>query len=203
MVVKEFQKSEFVIKKPSGVNLDEVNHHDMSYVYIDDASKNTGLKPSSDEPTHREIYNNSDFVGGVVHTHSQYATAYAQAMLEIENYGTTHSDYAKNPIICTRPLTKDEVENDYERNTGLVIDESLKEHKLDYVDLPGILVASHGVFSWGKDLMEAFKNAEIIEYLAMMNILTKSLNENQKNVPDYLSTKHFSRKHGPDSYYGQ
>lgn len=195
-------KSEFIIK-PSGVNLEEVNEDVMSHIFINDMSKNTGLRPSSDEPTHREIYNNSDFVGGIVHTHSQYATAYAQAMKGIENYGTTHSDYAKHPIICTRPLTKNEVENDYEKNTGLVIDESLKEHKLDYSDLPGILVASHGVFSWGKDLMDAFKNAEIIEYLAKMNLLTKSLNKDQKKVPDYLSIKHFDRKHGPDAYYGQ
>ena len=195
-------KSEYVIK-PSGVNLDEVTEHDMSHIFIDDSSKNTGLKPSSDEPTHREIYKNSQFVGGIVHPHSQYATAYAQSMLDIKNYGTTHSDYAKNSIICTRPLTKEEIDENYEKNTGIVIDESLKKHNLDYVDLPGILVASHGVFSWGQNLEEAFKNAEIIEYLAKMNFLTKSLNPMQTDVPDYLSTKHFNRKNGPDSYYGQ
>ena len=199
---QRISKTEFIIK-PSGVNLEEVSKDDMSHIYVNDMLKNTGLKPSSDEPTHREIYINSDFVGGIVHTHSQYATAYAQAMQNIENFGTTHSDYSKYPIICTRPLTKNEVQNNYEKNTGLVIDETLKKHKIKYSDLPGVLVASHGVFSWGKDLMDAFMNAEIIEYLAKMNLLTKSLNKNQKKVPDYLSTKHFDRKHGPDSYYGQ
>ena len=199
---QRISNSEFVIK-PSGVNLKEVSHEDMSYINMYDITKNTGLKPSSDEPTHKEIYKNSGFVGGIIHTHSEYATAYAQALQDIENYGTTHSDYAKSSIICTRPLTKNEVETDYEKNTGTVIDESLKKHNLEYADLPGILVANHGVFSWGKDIIQAYKNAEIIEYLAKMNFLTKTLNSKQKIVPEYLSKKHFNRKHGPDSYYGQ
>lgn len=193
---------EYVIK-PSGINLSEAKYTDMSFVNIEDSSKNTGLKPSSDEPTHRVIYQNSDYVGGIVHTHSQYATAFAQAFQNIDNYGTTHSDYSKQSIICTRPLTKSEIESNYEENTGFVIDESLKNLGLDYSDLPGILVASHGVFSWGKSLFDAYKNAEIIEYLAKMNFLTKTLNKSQDTVPDYLSEKHFSRKHGPNSYYGQ
>jgi L-ribulose-5-phosphate 4-epimerase len=195
-------ESEFIIK-PSGVDLDTVDENDMSHIYINNQSKNSGLKPSSDEPTHREIYKNSEFVGGIVHTHSQYATAYAQAVIEIENLGTTHSDFAKSSILCARPLTKSEIENNYEKNTGIVIHETLKKHNLDYLDLPGMLVAHHGVFSWGKNLIQAFKNAEIIEYLAKMNLLTKSLNPKKSSVPDYLSSKHFNRKHGPDSYYGQ
>jgi L-ribulose-5-phosphate 4-epimerase len=195
-------ESEFIIK-PSGVNLDTVDENDMSHIYINNHSRNSGLKPSSDEPTHREIYINSDFIGGIVHTHSQYATAYAQALMEIENLGTTQSDYVQNSILCSRPLTRSEVENDYEKNTGTVIHETLKKQNLDYSDVPGILVAHHGVFSWGENLIEAFKNAEIIEYLAKMNLLTKSLNPEQLSIPDYLSNKHFNRKHGPHSYYGQ
>ena len=192
----------FVIK-PSGVNLDKNSYKDMVGLDFKGTKLYGDLQPSSDEPTHRFIYQNSDYVGGIVHTHSKYATAFAQANKEIINYGTTHSDFSEYNILVTEQLTTEEVQNDYELNTGRKIIEKLNLNNLDFQHTPGILSIRHGVFAWGRDIFEALINAELIEYIAEMAYLTESLSKEAAGIETYVSKKHFNRKHGPDKYYGQ
>lgn len=195
-------KNSFIIK-PSGINLKIHNHTDMVSMDMEGNLLEGDLKPSSDEPTHRVIYNSSNYVEGIVHTHSKYATAYAQAAIEIENYGTTHSDFSQNNILVTDPLTELEVDKDYELNTGHKIIEKLRLNKIDFSETPGILSIRHGVFAWGADIDEAYRNAEIIEYIAELAFLTNRLTNNPKTIEEYIASKHFQRKHGPNKYYGQ
>lgn len=208
LVIQNFgnasQRSEnsFIIK-PSGINLKKHNHNDMVTMDMEGNLLEEALKPSSDEPTHRVIYNSSNYVGGIVHTHSKYATAYAQAATEIENYGTTHSDFTQNKILVTDPLTELEVNKDYELNTGHKIIEKLHLNKIDFSETPGILSVRHGVFAWGVDIEEAYRNAEIIEYIAELAFLTNRITSNPKTIENYIASKHFQRKHGPTKYYGQ
>lgn len=208
LVIQNFgnasQRSEnsFIIK-PSGINLKKHNHNDMVTMDMEGNLLEEALKPSSDEPTHRVIYNSSNYVGGIVHTHSKYATAYAQAATEIENYGTTHSDFTQNKILVTDPLTELEVNKDYELNTGHKIIEKLHSNKIDFSETPGILSVRHGVFAWGVDIEEAYRNAEIIEYIAELAFLTNRITSNPKTIENYIASKHFQRKHGPTKYYGQ
>lgn len=198
---QRFENS-FIIK-PSGINLKTHNHNDMVTMDMEGNVLEKVLKPSSDEPTHRVIYNSSNYVGGIVHTHSKYATAYAQAAIEIENYGTTHSDFTQNKILVTDPLTEIEVDKDYELNTGYKIIEILDLNKIDFSETPGILSIRHGVFAWGADIDEAYRNAEIIEYIAELAFLTNLITSNPKTIEKYISSKHFQRKNGPNKYYGQ
>ncbi len=198
---QRFENS-FIIK-PSGINLKIHNHNDMVTMDMEGNLLEEALKPSSDEPTHRVIYNSSNYVGGIVHTHSKYATAYAQAATEIENYGTTHSDFTQNKILVTDPLTELEVNKDYELNTGHKIIEKLHSNKIDFSETPGILSVRHGVFAWGVDIEEAYRNAEIIEYIAELAFLTNTITSNPKTIENYIASKHFQRKHGPTKYYGQ
>ena len=169
----------FIIK-PSGVDLKKVNKKDMVSVSSDGVWNKSGLKPSIDEPTHRILYEKYPEIGGVVHTHSKFATSYAQAGKSIKNLGTTHSDYSEIEILCTRGLKSNEIKNNYELNTGHLIVKTLGQMKINPLWTPGILVKHHGLFAWGVDANEAVKNAEAIEYIAELAFNTYLLDNNIK-----------------------
>ncbi len=190
-----------VVIKPSGVDYSVMKADDMVVVDIDGNVVEGDLNPSTDLPTHLEIYKAYPTVGGVVHTHSAHATAWAQAGRGIPFYGTTHADYFYGEIPCTRELTEDEVKTDYEKNTGLVIVETMGDR--DALAMPGALVKSHGVFSWGKDADNAVHNAVVMEYVAKMATEAEAANPDIKPAPQYLLDKHYLRKHGKNAYYGQ
>lgn len=190
----------FVIK-PSGVDYDSLSPDDMVVMSLDGKKVEGELNPSSDTATHLELYKAFQEIGGVVHTHSSMATAWAQAGRELPCYGTTHADYFYGTIPCTRNLTKEEIEEGYEKNTGLVIIETFKGRNPVYV--PGVLCKNHGPFTWGKDAAEAVHNAVVLEEVAKMNLYTEMLNPRAGAAPQYMQDKHFMRKHGPNAYYGQ
>ena len=190
----------FVIK-PSGVDYDRLSPDDMVVMSLDGKKVEGELNPSSDTATHLELYKAFQEIGGVVHTHSSMATAWAQAGRELPCYGTTHADYFYGTIPCTRNLTKEEIEEGYEKNTGLVIIETFKGRNPVYV--PGVLCKNHGPFTWGKDAAEAVHNAVVLEEVAKMNLYTEMLNPRAGAAPQYMQDKHFMRKHGPNAYYGQ
>lgn len=189
--------------KPSGIDPRELSVEDIPVINIDTGKKVSGkLKPSSDTPTHLELYKAFKNIGGIVHTHSLYATAYAQAGQKIENIGTTHADYWKNAIPVSRALLEAEVVNAYEKNTGLVIKETLENLNESITTCPGILVKHHGPFTWGTDARRALKHAELLEYVAQLYSLTNAI-QVRCDMPDFLKEIHFQRKHGVNSYYGQ
>lgn len=190
----------FVIK-PSGVDYNLLKPEDMVVMDLEGNKIEGDLNPSSDTPTHIELYKAYPEVGGVVHTHSPWATSWAQASRYIPCYGTTHADYFYGDIPCARLLTPDEIEEDYEKNTGLVIIETLEEINPMYV--PGILCSNHGPFTWGKDAAHAVHNAVVLEEIAKMASRTEIINKNAKKAPKSMQDKHFMRKHGPNAYYGQ
>lgn len=190
----------FVIK-PSGVDYDSLRPEDMVVMSLEGEKVEGDLNPSSDTATHLELYKAFWEIGGVVHTHSSMATAWAQAGRELPCYGTTHADYFYGTIPCTRNLTKEEIEEGYEKNTGLVIIETFKGKNPVYV--PGVLCKNHGPFTWGKDAAEAVHNAVVLEEVAKMNLYTEVLNPRAGEAPQYMQDKHFMRKHGPNAYYGQ
>ena len=190
-----------VVIKPSGVDYSVMKAEDMVVVDIDGNRVEGRLNPSTDLPTHLEIYKAYPEVGGVVHTHSAHATAWAQAGRGIPFYGTTHADYFYGEIPCTRELRRDEVETDYEKNTGLVIVETIGDR--EPLAMPGALVKSHGVFSWGSDAANAVHNAVVMEYVAKMATEAEAVNPGIHSAPDYLLEKHYQRKHGKNAYYGQ
>lgn len=190
----------FVIK-PSGVDYDSLRPEDMVVMSLEGKKVEGELNPSSDTATHLELYKAFREIGGVVHTHSSMATAWAQAGRELPCYGTTHADYFYGTIPCTRNLTKEEIEEGYEKNTGLVIIETFKGKNPVYV--PGVLCKNHGPFTWGKDAAEAVHNAVVLEEVAKMNLYTEMLNPRAGEAPQYMQDKHFMRKHGPNAYYGQ
>ena len=192
----------FVIK-PSGINLMECTAEDMSIVAVQSGKLIEGKLPSSDTPTHLELYKNLNDIGGIVHTHSQYATAWAQAAKSIPCLGTTHADYWKGEIPVTRELTVDEINGEYELETGKVIVETLRELRVDPLACPGVLVAHHGPFTWGRTIEEAVKNAERLEYIAKLGWMTLQIKPQVPHISSELHHRHFSRKHGPDAYYGQ
>ncbi len=194
--------NKFIIK-PSGIDLDKYEPKDMCEIDSKTGKNLSALKPSTDEPTHRVLYKKFKEIGGIVHTHSLFATSFAQALKPIVNFGTTHSDFSVTSIPCTDPLKKNEVENGYEENTGNAIITKIEELNINPQHLPGILVAGHGVFSWGEDIEVAFKNAEAIEFIAKLAFNTLSINPKSKEIEDYISLLHHTRKHGPESYYGQ
>ncbi|HIQ74456.1 MAG TPA: L-ribulose-5-phosphate 4-epimerase [Candidatus Cottocaccamicrobium excrementipullorum] len=195
------EKGLFVIK-PSGVDYDKMRPEDMVVMDLDGNQVEGNLRPSSDTPTHLELYKAFKEIGGIVHTHSTFATAWAQAGRGIPCYGTTHADYFYGEIPCARNLTPEEIEEGYEKNTGLVIVETFKGRNPVYV--PGVLCKNHGPFTWGKDGAEAVHNAVVLEEIAKMNLLTELLNPNGDNhTPQAMEEKHFLRKHGPGAYYGQ
>lgn len=189
-----------VVIKPSGVSYDTMKPEDMVVVDLDGNIVEGSLKPSSDTPTHLVLYKAFPNIGGVVHTHSTYATAWAQAGCDIPNIGTTHADYFKSAVPCTRQITKEEVDGEYELETGNVIVERFAAMNPDYT--PGVLVQNHGPFTWGKDAHDAVHNAVVLEQVAKMAQLSFSINPKLRMNLE-LIRKHFFRKHGPDAYYGQ
>jgi len=194
------RKSGLVVIKPSGVSYESMKAEDMVVVNLEGKVIEGKLNPSSDTPTLLVLYKAFPEIGGVVHTHSTYATAWAQAGKDIPNIGTTHADYFHNDIPCTADMTEDEVKGEYERETGNVIVKRLE--KINPVHTPGVLVKNHGPFSWGKDATEAVHNAVVMEQVAKMASIALSVNPNLTMNP-LLIEKHFSRKHGPNAYYGQ
>jgi L-ribulose-5-phosphate 4-epimerase len=190
--------------KPSGIPCEEVTGEDIVVVGLDDGEVVWGdNRPSSDTPTHRAIYNGMEEVGGVVHTHSRFATAWAQARVAIPCLGTTHADHFKGPVPVTRPLSDEEISGDYEANTGLVIVEMYGPDGFDPDDAPGALVASHGPFAWGPDAGSAVKMAAAMEVIAELALHTLAIEPGRPPIEAALLERHFTRKHGPLAYYGQ
>ncbi len=194
------RESGLVVIKPSGVSYDDMKPEDMVVVDLDGNVVEGKLKPSSDTPTHLVLYKAFADLGGVVHTHSTYATAWAQAGLDIPNIGTTHADYFHDAVPCTDDMNEAEVKGSYELETGNVIVRRFEG--LNPVHTPGVLVKNHGPFTWGKDAHEAVHNAVVLEQVAKMAYVSLTLNPSLTMNP-LLVEKHFSRKHGPNAYYGQ
>ncbi|WP_027628691.1 L-ribulose-5-phosphate 4-epimerase [Ruminiclostridium cellobioparum] len=187
--------------KPSGVDYDVMKVEDMVLIDLTGKVVEGDLKPSSDAPTHVALYNAFPDIGGVCHTHSRWATSFAQAGIGIPAYGTTHADYFYGEIPCTREMTRAEIESAYEANTGVVIIETFKELNPNYI--PAVLVKNHAPFTWGKNAAEAVHNSVVLEEVAMMAIQCKQLNPAVTAMPQVLLDKHFLRKHGAGAYYGQ
>lgn len=187
--------------KPSGVSYDELTPDKMVLLNLDGNIIGGGLKPSSDTPTHLELYRNFKAIGGVCHTHSANATMWAQACREIPCFGTTHADFFYGPIPVTEVMTKDEIKSNYELNTGKVIVRRFTG--LDPMQMPGALVANHGPFAWGKEPAEAVESAVVLEQIAAMAMGTITISPNQKEISQALLDKHYLRKHGKEAYYGQ
>ena len=188
--------------KPSGVEYDDMQADDIVIVDLATGEVLDGkLKPSSDTPTHLELYRQFPNIGGIVHTHSRWATIFAQAKHPIKAYGTTHADYFYGEIPCTRLLSEAEIKGEYELNTGKVIVETFKDTDPDFV--PGVVVASHGPFAWGKSALDAVHNAVVMEEVAMMSWHAKIENPSLESMDQNLLDKHFLRKHGKNAYYGQ
>ena len=192
----------FVIK-PSGVEYDDLTPESMVVVDLDGNVVEGAYNPSSDTETHRILYREFPNIGGVVHTHSPWATSWAQAGRGIPCYGTTHADYFYGEIPCVRNLTKEEIEEAYELNTGILIADYYKENKLDYEAVPGVLCKNHGPFAWGTDPHNAVHNAVVVEECAKMAARCELINPQVKPAPQELQDKHYYRKHGKDAYYGQ
>ncbi len=192
--------SQLVVIKPSGVEYDKMRPGDMTVVDLYGRIVEGRLKPSSDTPTHIELYKAFSGIGGVTHTHSKYAAAFAQSGRSLPAYGTTHADYFHGAVPCTRELTAEEINGEYEKNTGLVIAEAFIN--TDPIAIPACLVKSHGPFTWGKDCEESVYHAAVLEYCAEMALITESLGANTE-APQYLLDKHYNRKHGKNAYYGQ
>ena len=189
-----------VVIKPSGVSYDDMKPGDMAVLDMDGRQVEGSLKPSVDTPTHLCLYKQFREIGSIVHTHSEWATSWAQSRRSIPAYGTIHADYFYGEIPCTRPLTREEVENQYELNTGYVIVETFRDK--DPMAVPGVLVGQHGPFSWGQDTNQAVHNAKILEEVAKMAFRNEVLG-NRTALDQYLLDKHYLRKHGKNSYYGQ
>ena len=192
----------FVIK-PSGVEYDALTADDMVVMDLEGNKIEGKYKPSSDTATHIELYKAFPGLGGIVHTHSSFATSWAQAGRDLPCYGTTHADYIYGAVPCARSLTEEEIAEAYEKNTGKVIIETFKERKLDPMQVPCVLCTKHGSFTWGKDAMDAVHNAVVLEECAKMACFTELINREVKPADQCLMDKHFLRKHGANAYYGQ
>jgi L-ribulose-5-phosphate 4-epimerase len=190
--------------KPSGVPYEELRPNAIVVVDLWTGEVVAGEgRPSSDTPTHAVLYRHFEGVGGVVHTHSSAATAWAQARRQIPCFGTTHADHFRGSVPVTRPLAHDEIAENYEERTGDVIVETLESSELDPLEVPAVLVASHGPFAWGPDVEHAVENAVALEVVAELALHTLALNAQATPVSEHLLDRHFSRKHGPAAYYGQ
>ena len=192
-----------VVIKPSGVSYNNMKLEDMVVVDLDGNIIEGELRPSSDTSTHIELYKKYPSIGGIVHTHSTYATSWAQAKRDIPSYGTTHADTFYGPVPCTRKLTNEEIKNEYEKNTGFVIIETLENRNIDALSVPGIIVGSHGPFSWGETPSKAVSNAVVLEEVSKMALITENLNSDITPIDKELQDKHYFRKHGKNAYYGQ
>lgn len=195
------KEKQLIVIKPSGVNYDNLKAEDMVVVDFNGKVIEGRYKPSSDTPTHIELYKKYPQIGGVVHTHSTWAVAFAQAGMDIPAFGTTHADYFFGDILCTRELTEDEINIDYEKNTGKVIIETIGDN--NPMEVPAIVVKNHGPFAWGKTPDGAVYNAVVLEKVAEMAYKTMTLNPKVNRVSQYLLNKHYYRKHGANAYYGQ
>lgn len=192
----------FVIK-PSGVDYDQLTPEDMVVMNLDGKRVEGRYNPSSDTATHLELYKAFPEIGGIVHTHSSYATSWAQSGRSIPCYGTTHADYIYGEVPCLRCLTKQEIDEAYEKNTGLLIVDAFKKLDKEILAVPAVLCKNHGPFAWGKDANEAVHNAVVLEEVAKMAYRTELINPQVKEAPTELQDKHYFRKHGKDAYYGQ
>ena len=197
------RESGYFVIKPSGVDYDILTPDDMVVIDMEGNRVEGKYKPSSDTPTHLELYKAFPELGGVVHTHSSWATSWAQAGRDIPCYGTTHADYMYGPIPCARSLTEEEINGEYEKNTGLVIIETFKTRGINPVYVPAVLCTNHGPFTWGKDAAEAVHNALVLEEVAKMACRTEMIRPGVAPAPDCIKEKHFMRKHGANAYYGQ
>jgi len=189
--------------KPSGVPYDELTPKKIVIVDFDGKTVEGKLKPSSDTQTHAVLYKNWKNIGSIVHTHSTYATAWAQAQRAIPIYGTTHADHFTGPVPCAPPMGDDMISGNYEYQTGHQIIDHLKYSNLSYEDIEMILVGNHAPFTWGKNSAKALYNSAVLEYIAQMALLTEQINPNAEALKQALIQKHYERKHGPDAYYGQ
>lgn len=196
------EKGLFVIK-PSGVDYDLLKPDDMVVIDLQGNKVEGDLNPSSDTKTHLVLYNAFPGIGGIVHTHSPYAVAWAQAGEDLPCYGTTHADYFYGSVPCARHLTQEELDEDYERNTGITIVETFRERGIDLKAVPAVLCYSHGPFTWGKDADQAVYHSVVLEECAKMGIFTRVLNPHAAPAPQRMLDKHYLRKHGPNAYYGQ
>lgn len=196
------EKGLFVIK-PSGVDYDKLTPDSMVVVNLEGEVVEGDYRPSSDTPTHVVLYNRFQEIGGVVHTHSPWATSWAQAGRGIPCYGTTHADYLYGQVPCVRTLTKEEIETAYEKNTGVLIADEFERLAVDYLATPAVLCKNHGPFTWGKDAKEAVHNAVVLEEVAKMAARCEQIDPKVNPAPQELKDKHYYRKHGKNAYYGQ
>ncbi len=196
------EKGLFVIK-PSGVDYDKLTPDSMVVVNLEGEVVEGDYRPSSDTPTHVVLYNRFQEIGGVVHTHSPWATSWAQAGRGIPCYGTTHADYLYGQVPCVRTLTKEEIETAYEKNTGVLIADEFERLAVDYLATPAVLCKNHGPFTWGKDAKEAVHNAGVLEEVAKMAARCEQIDPKVNPAPQELQDKHYYRKHGKNAYYGQ
>ena len=192
----------FVIK-PSGVEYDKLTPEDMVVVDLDGKKVEGRYNPSSDTATHAELYKAFTEIGGIVHTHSSYATSWAQAGRDIPCYGTTHADYIYGAVPCVRCLTPEEIADAYEKNTGILIVNEFMRRGKEPMAVPAVLCQNHGPFAWGKDAKDAVHNAVVLEEVAKMAYRTESINAHTQPAPQALQDKHYYRKHGANAYYGQ
>ena len=189
--------------KPSGVDYDKLKPEDIVIVGLDGKVADGSLRPSSDTNTHLELYKAFPSLGGIVHTHSTFAVAWAQAARAVPIYGTTHADHLAADIPCTEFMADDRIRNDYETETGLQIIDCFEKHNLNAAEIPMALVAGHGPFTWGKNAEKAVYHARVLEELCKMAFVTDCVNPKVQRLKDSLIQKHYNRKHGKDAYYGQ
>lgn len=197
------EKTGYVIIKPSGVSYDEMKAEDMVVLDLDGNIIEGKYRPSSDTPTHLVLYKKYSEIKAIVHTHSEWATSWAQAGRDIPCYGTTHADYFYGSIPCCRMLTKAEINSAYEKETGNVIVETLTERNIKPMEVPGVILAGHGSFAWGRNAFDAVHNAKVLDEVAKMAFRAEVLNPHVEPLPQALLDKHYLRKHGKNAYYGQ
>ncbi len=189
--------------KPSGVAYEELSPDKMVIVDFDGVTVEGSLRPSSDTKTHAVLYKHWNKIGGVVHTHSTYATAWAQSQRDIPIFGTTHADYNTVDIPCAPPMSDEMIKGNYEHETGFQILNCFADKQLNYQEVEMVLVGNHAPFTWGKNAAKAVHNSAVLEFIAKTSLLTEQINPNAPRLKDALKQKHYERKHGPDSYYGQ